>query len=255
MNRPANGAGPPNPFSASPRAASVAPMPSVSPSPSPASLSAAVPWEDLRRSARQLENDVEGRLAAYARLAMGAAGGLPGGAEDAERELEGALDKLSGVTDRMAVHLDSAPQTSASMMHMLQRHRDILYDFRKEFKKIKANIAAAAEHASLLSTNGSPSASADTDYLLTERTRIDSSIRMADQVLSQAHAARQDLAQQGRQLYGSERRLQGGVLSRFPLINKLVKRIDAKKRRDACVLGSVVSVCVVLLVWWLLARG
>lgn len=110
------------------------------------------------------------------------------------------------------------------------------------------------DHASLLS-NASAQPSADTDYLLTERNRIDNSIRMADQVLNQAYAAREDLNNQGRQLFSSERRLTGGVLSRFPLINKLVKRIDTKKRRDACVLGSVVSICVILLVWWLLARG
>lgn len=80
-----------NPFSSSTaRSPSVAPMPSISPSPSPASLAPAT-WDDLRRSARQLENEVEGRLAAFARVAMGS--GFSG-VDEAERDLEDALGKV-----------------------------------------------------------------------------------------------------------------------------------------------------------------
>jgi hypothetical protein len=39
-----------------------------------------------------------------------------------------------------------------SMMHTLQRHRDILYDHSKEFKRVKSNVQAARDHAELLGT-------------------------------------------------------------------------------------------------------
>ena len=49
------------------------------------------------------------------------------------------LLQLTLVVNSMAELLDrpSSAPASSSMMHMLQRHRDILYDYSKEFKKTK----------------------------------------------------------------------------------------------------------------------
>jgi len=53
-------------------------------------------------------------------------------------ELEELLRKLSQTIDTMNGHLnDLGPKASPSMIHALQRHRDILFDYNKEFKKTK----------------------------------------------------------------------------------------------------------------------
>ena len=39
---------------------------------------------------------------------------------------------------------------SSSLLHVLQRHRDILYDYNKEFKRIKENIKLKRDQAELL---------------------------------------------------------------------------------------------------------
>lgn len=50
---------------------------------------------------------------------------------------------------------------------------------------------------------------------------------------------------------GALKRIQSRVndlSSRFPLINSLVQRINFRRRRDAVILGSVIGVCILLLI-------
>lgn len=59
--------------------------------------------------------------------------------------------QLSDLVESMSRTLEEmGPSATSAMMHTLQRHRDILFDTTKEFKKTKANIVAAREHAELL---------------------------------------------------------------------------------------------------------
>jgi len=91
----------------------------------------------------------------------------------------------------------------------------------------------------------------DQDYLLAERNRIDSSLRMADDVLNQAQTTRDDLLNQRNTLLSSERRL-GGTTGKFAGINSLLRSIGVKRKQEAFILGGVTSICVVLLLWWML---
>jgi Golgi SNAP receptor complex protein 1 len=101
--------------------------------------------------------------------------------------------QLSRTVDAMSGHLDSQTQTNGqaplSMTHLLQKHRDILHDYTKEYRKTRQNVRAARDHAQLLTSvrddissfkNGGMSAS---DYLLNERSRIDGSHNLADSAL------------------------------------------------------------------------
>lgn len=98
----------------------------------------------------------------------------------------------------MSAHLDAQTQTTGqapiSMSHLLQKHRDILHDYTKEYRKTRQNVRAAKDHAQLLSSvrddistfkNGGPSGSgmSASDYLLNERSRIDGSHLLADSAL------------------------------------------------------------------------
>ncbi|KAJ1558304.1 hypothetical protein HK405_013984, partial [Cladochytrium tenue] len=242
-----------------------------------------VSWDALRRHAKQLENEIEARLTGFAKAAAVAAAAAPPlpatgayaisipssegsssasavpqasdawvAAGNAERDLEDLMRKLSNVVNSMAAFLDMQAPVSAnpSMMHMLQRHRDILYDYSKEFKRTKSNLSAARDHAQLLgggSMDDHPFRNSSAqEYLLSERNKIDGAHGMADQVLEQAYETREQLDAQRRMLQGSRTRL-GGTMNRVPLVNQLLARIGAKKRRDAIVVAVVVAVCVTLL--------
>ncbi|KAJ1552614.1 Golgi SNAP receptor complex member 1, partial [Nowakowskiella sp. JEL0078] len=153
-------------------------------------------WENLRKQARQLENDIESRLVSFSRSGGNITSGSTFEGSVTEHEIDEVIKKLSNVVNSMASHLENVPSSSqnSSMMHILQRHRDIFYDYSKEFSRTKAKILAAREHAELLDSirndieydivsYKSGSGSNASDYLLTERGKIDSSHRMTDMVL------------------------------------------------------------------------
>lgn len=98
----------------------------------------------------------------------------------------------------MSAHLDAQTQatgsTPISMAQLLHKHRDILHDYTKEYRKTRQNVRAARDHAQLLSSvrddistfkNGGPSANgmSASDYLLNERSKIDGSHLLADTAL------------------------------------------------------------------------
>lgn len=91
----------------------------------------------------------------------------------------------------MTVLLDSRGTASTSAMnHTLTRHREILSDYRRDFKRTQTQVRDAEQRQSLLGsvrdeisafkagTGEDPS-----DMLLAERNRIDSSNRMTDEIL------------------------------------------------------------------------
>jgi len=77
---------------------------------------------------------------------------------------------------------------------------------------------------------------------LQERGRIDNSHNVADRVLSQAYAIREDFGLQRETMASVNRRIMGAA-SQMPGINSLMSRIGSKKRRDGIILGSFIAFC------------
>ncbi|XP_059234717.1 Golgi SNAP receptor complex member 1 isoform X3 [Mustela nigripes] len=131
-------------------------------------------WEDLRKQARQLENELDLKLVSFSKLCTSyshssARDGrrdryssdttplLNGSSQDRmfetmAIEIEQLLARLTGVNDKMAEYTNSAgvPSLNAALMHTLQRHRDILQDYTHEFHKTKANFMAIRERENLM---------------------------------------------------------------------------------------------------------
>nr|XP_054502806.1 Golgi SNAP receptor complex member 1 isoform X1 [Agelaius phoeniceus] len=129
-------------------------------------------WEDLRKQARQLENELDLKLVSFSKLCTSYSSSrdgrrdryssdttplLNGSSQDRmfetmAVEIEQLLGKLTGINDKMAEYTNSAgvPSLNAALMHTLQRHRDILQDYTHEFHKTKANFLAIRERENLL---------------------------------------------------------------------------------------------------------
>ncbi|KAM4648089.1 Golgi SNAP receptor complex member 1 isoform 4-T4 [Amazona ochrocephala] len=129
-------------------------------------------WEDLRKQARQLENELDLKLVSFSKLCTSYSSTrdgrrdryssdttplLNGSSQDRmfetmAVEIEQLLGKLTGINDKMAEYTNSAgvPSLNAALMHTLQRHRDILQDYTHEFHKTKANFLAIRERENLL---------------------------------------------------------------------------------------------------------
>ena len=70
-------------------------------------------------------------------------------------ELESLLSRLSQINASMSQLASSNASPSASntaVQHTLQRHRDILQDYRHEFTKTRANIEAVVQRKDLLAS-------------------------------------------------------------------------------------------------------
>ncbi|KAM7139829.1 Golgi SNAP receptor complex member 1 isoform 3-T5 [Macrochelys suwanniensis] len=131
-------------------------------------------WEDLRKQARQLENELDLKLVSFSKLCTSYSHSsaregrrdryssdttplLNGSSQDRmfetmAVEIEQLLGRLTGINDKMAEYTNSAgvPSLNAALMHTLQRHRDILQDYTHEFHKTKTNFLAVRERENLL---------------------------------------------------------------------------------------------------------
>ncbi|KAJ3076572.1 Golgi SNAP receptor complex member 1 [Podochytrium sp. JEL0797] len=220
-------------------------------------------WETLRRQAKQLEQEVESKLSLYAKqsnqndstiISIEQANLLPAWnqSESLESEIQDCLRRLTQTTNQMSEFLDTPhTPTNPSQMHVLQRHREILYDYSREFNRTRANLSSARSHEELLSggssnRNDNRDGMGMHDMMLNERNHIDGAHSIADQVLEQANITREQLAEQDAMLRRSHGRM-GGILNRFPAINNLVQKISTKKKRDQMIVAGVLASKVIVM--------
>ncbi|KAF9982957.1 hypothetical protein BGZ75_005575 [Mortierella antarctica] len=239
-----------------------------------------VSWDSLRKDVRQVEIEIESKLTALSKFAVrtpagqqgAGAGAASAGAgvgssststaatgEELETNIEDLLEKLNRLVDAMSGQLDAQTQTNSqaplSMVHLLQKHRDILHDYTKEYRKTRQNVRSARDHAQLLSSvwddistykNGGVSGSgmSASDHLLNERSRIDGSHLLADSALEQAYATKDDLDRQRSTLLSVNQRI-NNVATQLPSVGQLIGKIQSRKNRDNVILSCVIGSCVV----------
>ncbi|XP_057694562.1 Golgi SNAP receptor complex member 1 isoform X2 [Corythoichthys intestinalis] len=223
-------------------------------------------WEDLRKQARQLENELDLKLVSFSKLCTSyntSRDGRRGDTSDTTPllnnstqdrmfdtmsvEIEQLLDKLTSVNDKMAEYTNSPGTTSlnAALMHTLQRHRDILQDYTHEFHKTKGNFLAIREREDLLGSvrkdiemykSGSGVNNRRTELFLKEH----------EHLRNIAMATKENMTSQRGMLKSIQSRV-NTLANRFPAINSLIQRINLRKRRDSLILGTVIGICTVLL--------
>ncbi|XP_059932289.1 Golgi SNAP receptor complex member 1 isoform X1 [Gadus macrocephalus] len=243
-------------------------------------------WEDLRKHARQLENELDLKLVSFSKLCTSyttSRDGRRGDSSDTTPLLNNSsqdrmfdtmsveieqllakysvifpsLSQLTGVNDKMAEYTSTpgASSLNAALMHTLQRHRDILQDYTHEFHKTKGNFLAIREREDLLGSvrkdietykSGSGVNNRRTELFLKEHEHLRNSDRLMDDTISIAMATKENMTSQR----GFLKSIQGKVntlANRFPAINNLIQRVNLRKRRDSLILGGVIGVCTVLL--------
>ncbi|KAM9443320.1 Golgi SNAP receptor complex member 1-like isoform 2-T2 [Salvelinus alpinus] len=232
---------------------------------------------DLRKQARQLENELDLKLVSFSKLCTSYSSSRDGRRGDSNSdttpllnnstqdrmfetmsvEIEQLLAKLTGVNDKMAEYTSTPGVTSlnAALMHTLQRHRDILQDYTHEFHKTKANFLAIREREDLLGSvrkdietykSGSGVNNRRTELFLKEHDHLRNSDRLMDDTISIAMATKENMTSQRGLLKSIHSRV-NTLANRFPAINNLIQRINLRKRRDSLILGGVIGVCTILL--------
>ncbi|XP_030392089.1 Golgi SNAP receptor complex member 1 isoform X1 [Gopherus evgoodei] len=173
-------------------------------------------WEDLRKQARQLENELDLKLVSFSKLCTSYSHSstregrrdryssdttplLNGSSQDRmfetmAVEIEQLLGRLTGINDKMVEYTNSAgvPSLNAALMHTLQRHRDILQDYTHEFHKTKTNFLAVRERENLLGSvrkdiesykSGSSVNNRRTELFLKEHEHLRNSDRLIEETI------------------------------------------------------------------------
>ncbi|XP_076681645.1 golgi SNAP receptor complex member Gos28 isoform X2 [Andrena cerasifolii] len=220
----------------------------------------AVDWEDLRRQARHLENEIDAKLVAFSKLGINSGSKLVNSDEvpllDEEHvfenmasEIEALLAKLFSINERMS----ELQPNGAAMLHTMQRHKDILKDYKLEFSKIRNNFAARRDREDLLGSvrkeiDNYKSASGlnRREMYLKENQHIHNSDRLINDQISIAMETREHLVTQRQAFKRIQTRL-NDISNRFPAVNSLIQRINLRKRRDSLILGLIVGFCTFLM--------
>ncbi|KAG5882367.1 hypothetical protein JTB14_036291 [Gonioctena quinquepunctata] len=214
-------------------------------------------YEDLRKQARQLENEIDLKLVAFSKLGAGIKT-PPSNNADTEPllsgedtfeamslEIEQLLNKLTSVNER----LSEQPVSGAAMLHTLQRHKDILADLSRDYRKTNSLRESRRQREDLL--RGSETFRTDgvnnrRDMYLKESQHIHNSDRLVNEQISIAMETREHLTSQ-RQTFKRLQTRFNDISNRYPLINSLIQRINLRKKRDSIIIGLVVSLCTILM--------
>ncbi|CAJ1065578.1 Golgi SNAP receptor complex member 1 28 kDa [Xyrichtys novacula] len=223
-------------------------------------------WEDLRKQARQLENELDLKLVSFSKLCTSYSSSRDGRRGDTSDttpllnnstqdrmfdtmsvEIEQLLAKLTAVNDKMAEYTNAPGTTSinAALMHTLQRHRDILQDYTHEFHKTKGNFVAIREREDLLGSVRKDIESYKSGSGVNNR-RTELFLKEHEHLRNIAMATKENMTSQRGMLKSIQSRV-NTLANRFPTINNLIQRINLRKRRDSLILGAVIGVCTILL--------
>jgi len=228
-------------------------------------------WEGLRKKARALENDIDLKLVSYSKL--GTSLGRNKGPEDKVplipvsdsvgtlgTEIENLLDQLGKVNDEMGEFAGTPGSVqSAAIHHTLQRHSEILQDYRQEYRKTAANMTSLLEREDLLSSvhsdisefrNKDKGRGTRMDALLRESEHTRNSERLIDEQINIALETRESLIFQRETVKAFQKKL-NDLTNKFPVINSLVNRINVRKRRDTIIIGTVIGLCLIFFIWWI----
>ncbi|KFY61671.1 hypothetical protein V496_04947 [Pseudogymnoascus sp. VKM F-4515 (FW-2607)] len=177
------------------------------------SASTGTGWAQLRQQARSLETQTESLFHTYSQFAQ--ISNIPPSPTEEQKQTESKIDELfekrETLINQLTRLLDSESTLTASALKQnnLSRHHEVLQNDRREFSSLKSTLQSARQRANLLTNVRSDidayhasSPSAEADYMLSERNRIENSHNMADSVLSQAYAVNEQFGLQRETLAG-----------------------------------------------------
>ncbi|KAI4260512.1 MAG: hypothetical protein L6R42_004008 [Xanthoria sp. 1 TBL-2021] len=219
-------------------------------------------WAQLRQQTRALEAQTDALFHTYSRFAS--APNIPPKPTEEEKNTESQiqvlLEKREFLIEELTRLLTStSPLTSSALkQNNLTLHRSTLQEHTSTLTRLRTSISDARQRANLLSTvrsdisayHSSNPETAEADYMLDERSRIDRSHGVADSVLSQAYAVNEQFGVQ-REMLGNVQRRIVGAAGKVPGINGLIGRIGAKKRRDGFVMAGFVAFCMLMFLYFM----
>lgn len=218
-----------------------------------------------RSQALGLEKQTDSLLSKYSSLQYQVNASIPQEQDSIGEEIKDLLDKREDAVARLNRISISESSLSTSKLQQLQRHKEVLQEHRRWYQKIKSTIDEERNRQLLLysvrsdinehkqrrtgESGFSKPSNANTDadaYILEEAQRADNTNSIADRLLQQAYATRDELATQQMNLKNMLQKIFGS-LQRMPTINVLISKINTRRKRDTLILATVIASCIFFL--------
>lgn len=233
-------------------------------------------WESMRADARHQDNNIEKILSELENIVQNHAGGnltssASGGssgvsgaaispqvihkfdatlkqANEAVLKMQAYVGSMNDIIKRLSASGEATSQLM-SMNQFTQRFDDLCAEKNQVIRHLTREFTKKREHAELLNkvhtTITIHKESEEMRHLAGERDSINYTRRKVAGLLDTAATNRERLESQRQRFLAISDNLVT-ILERVPFINNILKKIDAKRRRNAVILAFVIAVCLVL---------
>ncbi|CAL9735610.1 golgi SNAP receptor complex member 1 [Monosporozyma servazzii] len=219
-------------------------------------MSSAPSFVTVRGQAISLETQTESLLSKYSTFAQTTSAEQTSQEGKIDNQLETNLHKRQEIIDSLSKICHENPNISATKLTQLQRHKEILTIHWKNFQNIRSSIQQERNRLNLLFSvkndiaqdhNNSNEIIGDADeYIQNESRRIDQSHNIVDRLITQAWETRDQFAAQSSTLNNANNRILG-TLQRIPGITQVISRIGTRRRKNAVILASITTICILIL--------
>eukprot|EP00929_Paragymnodinium_shiwhaense_P055509 TRINITY_DN27807_c0_g1_i1.p1 TRINITY_DN27807_c0_g1~~TRINITY_DN27807_c0_g1_i1.p1 ORF type:complete len:230 (+),score=60.35 TRINITY_DN27807_c0_g1_i1:101-790(+) len=219
-------------------------------------------WETLKSRAKSLKTELDAKLQELGRLnkRLGSAGA--GSSGERVATLDGQIQLVVGLREEVEKGLSdlaeanealAAVAATSAQAAQASRLRETQQELVRDFKRVAESIDHQYAHARLLPKQkggGGPGGLDEAEMgLMRERNALQGSLSMTDEIIGQATATRDMLANQRNTLMGVDGKM-GNLQSVFPGINTLIQKITDRKNTERLVLSTTVAFCCAFTIWY-----
>lgn len=204
----------------------------------------------VRGQAISLESQTESLLSRYSSFAQTSSSESTAQEKSLNTKLESLLIQRQDVLDSLTKICDETPNISASKLSQLQRHKEVLQEHWQSFRNIRSSIQQERNRLNLLFSVkkdiAQQSIQDEDAYINDESRRIDESHTVVDNLISQAWDTRDQFSAQRAMLQNANDRIMR-TLQRVPGINNVISKINTRRKKNAFILASLISICILVL--------
>lgn len=204
----------------------------------------------VRSQAISLESQTDSLLTRYSSFAQTTSSEPLAQETQLQEKLETILNKRQDIVETLQKIADNDSDISTTKLSQLQRHRETLQENWQTFRNIRSSIQQERNRLNLL-FSVKKDLQQDTienrdEYIQDEYRRVENSHSVVDSLIDQAYETRDQFVSQRRVLHKSgDRILQ--TLQHIPLINNVIAKINTRRKKNAVILASLISICILVL--------
>ncbi|SCW01110.1 LAFE_0D05292g1_1 [Lachancea fermentati] len=204
----------------------------------------------VRSQAISLESQTESLLSRFSKFAQTTSSEPSSQEKSLDSKLENVLNQRGEVMKTLSNICNENPNISASKLSQLQRHKEVLQEHWQNFRNTRSAIQQERNRLNLLFSVkkdiAQQSIQDEDTYIQDEARRIDESHNVVDSLITQAWETRDQFSSQRAMLQNANDKVVQ-TLQRIPGINHVIAKINTRRKKNAFILATLITVCILFL--------